>query len=161
MNADEALPVSFTAVLERGGEAANTGYFLRVPPETAGALGAKGQLRVVAAIGGKNFRLSLAPYGGTHWLGLRSEVREACGLSVGDSVTVELTFDREPRVAEVPPELLAVFLEDPAAEAAFKALSYSHQKEWTDHIAEAKRPETRERRARSACIELRAGRNLK
>ena len=45
---------------------------------------------------------------------------------------------------------------DDAARAAFDALSYTRRKEIARSIAEAKRPETRERRLAKAMEELRA-----
>jgi hypothetical protein len=146
----------FKAVMERGGEAVNSGYFLRVPPEVSAALGAKGQLRVVATIEGADYRLSLARYGGVHWLGLRAEVRQAIGKAPGDEVEVALRPDLEPRLVGLPPELEAELAGDASAREAFDGLSYSHRKEHADFVAEAKKPETRLRRARKAVDALRA-----
>ena len=38
----------------------------------------------------------------------------------------------------------------PQLNPSLPALPYSHQKEYADHVAEAKRPETRQRRAANA-----------
>jgi uncharacterized protein YdeI (YjbR/CyaY-like superfamily) len=42
------------------------------------------------------------------------------------------------------------------AKAAFDALAPSHRRDYAEHVAEAKRPETRERRAAQAIERLRA-----
>jgi hypothetical protein len=138
---------SFRARIERGGSEPNSGYFVLVPEEISKALGARGQLRVLATIEGKTFRLSLAKYGERHWLGLRAEVREAIDKSTGDEVRVELKPDLEPREVSIPDELKAALDADPEAKGLFGSLSYSHRKEHSDFVAAAKQAETRERRA--------------
>lgn len=57
-----------------------------------------------------------------------------------------VVLDEAPREVEVPEALAATLADDPTARAAFDALAYSHRKELARSIAEAKRPETRERR---------------
>jgi uncharacterized protein YdeI (YjbR/CyaY-like superfamily) len=51
------------------------------------------------------------------------------------------------RELDLPDELAAALAEDPAARAAFDALAVSHRREYANWVAEAKRPETRTRRA--------------
>ena len=51
------------------------------------------------------------------------------------------------RELELPDELAAALADDPAARAAFDALAVSHGREYANWVAEAKRPETRTRRA--------------
>ena len=60
-----------------------------------------------------------------------------------------------PDKIEIPAELAAALATDPAAKAAFEALAPSHRREYADHVAEAKRPETRERRATQTIERLR------
>jgi uncharacterized protein YdeI (YjbR/CyaY-like superfamily) len=67
-------------------------------------------------------------------------------VAAGETVTVELEADEEPRTVEVPAVLEAALKDDPAAAAAFAELSYSHRKELADWIAGAKRKDTRDRR---------------
>lgn len=57
---------------------------------------------------------------------------------------------------EIPPELGAAFKAHPGAATAFAKLSYSHQREHVNYINEAKKPETRERRALRTVMNLRA-----
>ncbi|WP_240659010.1 YdeI/OmpD-associated family protein [Microbacterium sp. CPCC 204701] len=54
------------------------------------------------------------------------------------------------------PDDLAAALTDAGARAAFDALSYSRRKEIARAVAEAKRPETRERRIATALEALAA-----
>lgn len=48
---------------------------------------------------------------------------------------------------EIPVELATALAASPAARKVFDALSYSHRREHVMYVAEAKKPETRERRA--------------
>ena len=58
---------------------------------------------------------------------------------------------------EIPAELAAALDGDPAARDAFQALPPSHKHEYVEWVADAKRDETRERRAAKAVEMLRAG----
>lgn len=51
---------------------------------------------------------------------------------------------------EVPAELAAALARSPAAKRAFDAMPPSHRREWAKYVGEAKKPETRERRAAEA-----------
>ena len=97
-------------------------------------------------VDGTPFRTTVAVYGGRHYIGFRKELRDAAGIAIGDEVAVELELDEAERRVEPPPELDAALVADAAAAAAFWALSYTHQREFAVWIADAKRPETRERR---------------
>ena len=103
------------------------------------------------------FRTTVAVYGGVGWIGLRKAQLADMGLAVGDRITMRVELDEEPREVDVPPELAAALTADPAAAAAYDALSYTHRREYARWIAEAKRSETRERRAAKAVGMLRDG----
>lgn len=113
---------------------------------------------VVATVDGYTWRTSVARMGGEFLLGLNREVRTGAGVEAGDEVDVELTLDTEPREVEVPPELAAALARDPAADAAYERLSFTHRKEYARWVAEAKRDETRARRVAQAVEMLREGR---
>lgn len=51
---------------------------------------------------------------------------------------------------EVPPELSAALAKDPKAKALFDRMPPSHQLEYAHHVSEAKRADTRARRAAAA-----------
>ena len=57
----------------------------------------------------------------------------------------------------MPAELATALAADAAAQRAFTALSPGHRREWAGWVAEAKRPETRLRRAASTVEQLRTG----
>lgn len=55
---------------------------------------------------------------------------------------------------EVPGELAALLDANSAAREAFDAQTHSHRREHAIYVAEAKKPETRERRARATVERL-------
>jgi len=59
----------------------------------------------------------------------------------------------------VPPELSKALLRHPEAKAAFDAFSPSHRREYAEWIAEAKKPETKERRVQQALEMLAEGKS--
>ena len=87
-------------------------------------------------------------------LGVLKEIREGLGKAHGDELEVTIVRDEAERVVEVPLELAMLLEANPAARDAFEALSYSHRREHALHVAEAKKPETRERRARKTVEDL-------
>lgn len=108
-------------------------------------------------VDGAPFRTTVAVYGGRYYLGFNKEVRERAGIAIGDEVEVGLELDDEERTVEVPPALASALSADPPAGEAFEELSYTHRREYANWIAEARREETRERRAKKAVAMLRDG----
>ncbi|MDQ3889042.1 MAG: YdeI/OmpD-associated family protein [Actinomycetota bacterium] len=62
---------------------------------------------------------------------------------------------RDPRLLDVPSELREALAADPGAHAAFETLAPSHRSEYARWVDEAKRPETRRRRAERTLAALR------
>lgn len=112
---------------------------------------------VVAAVNGYTWRTSVARMGGEFLVGLNREVREGAGVKAGDDVEVALELDTAPRDVAVPPDLAAALAADPQAKMAFDGMAFTHRKEYARWVAEAKRDETRQRRARQALDMIRAG----
>lgn len=83
------------------------------------------------------------------------QLRDSAGVARGDQVTMTVEIDPDPRPVEVPDELRAVFREHPGLEAEFARLPPAHQRAWARYVGEAKRPETRERRADAALTGIR------
>ena len=98
---------------------------------------------------------------GSHYMIVNKSVQGQAGVERGDTVTVVLGRDEAPRTVEVPEALRVALQADPAAQQFFKRLSYSHQKEYTDWLASAKREETRLRRVAKAVAMLTEGKRLK
>ena len=149
----------FTARLEP----IESGTFVVIPTEVIEALRATGRTSVVGTIDGHQIRHQFMPYtfpgvGRQVVMAVNKATREVIGKEAGDTVEFDLERDERSRSVdvEIPAELAAALAGDPAAKAAFAALAPSHRRELAEHVAEAKRPETRERRAAQAIERLRA-----
>jgi hypothetical protein len=141
-------PQRFTATLEE--------RWIVVPVD-AKALWGEARPPVAGTLNGVPFRGRLAVYGGQTVLGFKKAFRAEVGVEVGDTVEVELDRDEAPREVEVPAELQAALEGDAEARAAYEKLSFTHRREFAQWVAEAKREETRERRAAKALEMVRAG----
>jgi hypothetical protein len=134
---------TFTAVIQNAG---GGGAFVEVPFDVEKEFGSK-RPKIKAVIEGVPYRGILTRMGtDCHILGIRKEIREQVGKTFGDEVTITVEPDNEPRVIEVPKDLLAEFKKDKEAKELFDKLSYTHQKEYVTWITEAKKEETRQNR---------------
>jgi len=112
---------------------------------------------VVATVNGYTWRTTVARMGGEFLVGLSREVRKGVGVNAGDDVDVILELDTEPRDVDVPPALAAALNGDEEARAAFEKMAFTHRKEYARWVAEAKREETRDRRAQQAVEMIKEG----
>ncbi|HYN71803.1 MAG TPA: YdeI/OmpD-associated family protein [Nakamurella sp.] len=134
------------------------GHAIEVPFDPVEVFGrARAPVRVIVN-GHPAFRTTLASYGGRGWIGLRKAQLTDMGLHVDDHVTVAVEFDDDPRDADLPPELTGALAENPAAGAAFAALPPSHRREYAQWVGEAKRADTRLRRATATTVKVLDGR---
>jgi hypothetical protein len=148
--------VDFRTTVVLGGKTA-TG--LQVPDDVVEALGAGKRPPVVVTVGGYTYRTTVAPMGGSFWVPLAAEHREAAGVQADEEVEVSVVLDTAPREVGVPEDLAAAF--DDAVRAQFDALAYSHRKEWVRWVEEAKKPETRAARIEKTVESLRAGKKVR
>lgn len=144
---------SFEATLEKP-EMRGAWTFLRIPFCVAEEFGVKGQVPVRGTINGVPYENFLLPQGeGLHILVVKKEIRDRAGVTAGDVAQVTLQRDTAPRQVEAPEELAEALEASPGAQQVFDKLGCSHRKAYCDHVGEAKRAETRLRRA-AKCIEL-------
>ncbi|MBP3976485.1 YdeI/OmpD-associated family protein [Microbacterium sp. BLY] len=129
-------------VLTRRGPAAA----ILLTDEQVAAFGAGKTFPVAVTIGGRTARLRLARMGGENMIGLSKAARADLGVEIDQEVDAVIRLDTAERTVEVPPELAAALDADPAARAAFDALSPSARKEHARAVADAKQEATRERR---------------
>ena len=127
----------------------DTWTFVVVPDAVYRELG-KAKPRVRGKIGGVEFRETVNRSGGVPRLLVRRALLEQIGAAKGDVVEVELKLDREPRTFEVPPELDAILQEEASLAELYAKLPPSMRRAWAVYVGEAKRPETRLRRAEKA-----------
>ncbi|MDE2844971.1 MAG: YdeI/OmpD-associated family protein [Chloroflexota bacterium] len=128
--------------------------FVRIPFSVADEFGVKGQVPVKGAINGVPYENSLLPQGeGVHILVVKKEIRDRAGVDAGDVAEVTLERESGDRTVTVPPELAEALQSQPGAQQIFYDLSYSHKKAYCNHVGQARKADTRIRRA-SRCVEL-------
>lgn len=143
---------SFRAPVKPSGRGG--GHLVEVPPKVIEALGGKGRIPVTASFNGVPYRGSIVRMGGDAVLGVQKAIMAEAGVSVGDTLRIEVSNDDVPRVVELPDELAKALRANRTARRVFEGLSYSHRREYARSVAEAKRPETRVRRAEHAIEQL-------
>ena len=127
---------------------------IELSDEQVAELGGGKRAAVVVGIGGNTAQVRLGVMDGRNHIGLSKAVRAQLGVEIGDEVDATVALDTAEREVDVPADLAAALDAEPRVRAAFDALSYSRRKELARGVAEAKRPETRERRIASALDEL-------
>ena len=139
------------------------GTFVVIPAEVVEALRATGRTSVVGTIDGHPLRHQFMPYtfegvGRQVVMAVNKATRKAIGKDAGDTVDFDLERDDRSRSADItlPPELVSALAADPTARAAFDGLAPTRRREHADHVGEAKRPETRLRRAADVVTRLRS-----
>lgn len=146
----------FRAVIEEGG---GGGAFVIVPFDVEKTFGKK-RVKIKAVIDGEPYRGTLVRMGTPHHMLLvLKEIREKIGKSIGDEVAVELEEDHDERIVEVPADIQLVLDTEPAAQAYFSRLSYTHQREYVRWITDAKHEETRQGRIKRMIEMLNQGKS--
>lgn len=107
-----------------------------------------------ATFDGVAYRGSVVSMGGEKILGVLKDIRAQLSKQAGDVVTVTLEVDESERTVPLPDDLIAA-LEGSGLSATFTALSYSHQREYSSWINEAKKADTRRRRISQTIDRLR------
>lgn len=149
---------TFTAIIQNPG---GGGAFVEVPFDVEATFGAK-KPRVKAMIDDVPYRGLLTRMGTDyHMLIILKGIREQIGKTFGDEVTITVEPDTEPRVLEIPKDLLKELKKDKEAKTFFDKLSYTHQKEYVTWITEAKREETRQNRIVKAIEMLKQGKKAR
>jgi hypothetical protein len=144
---------NFDAVVQTEGP----GTFVEVPLDVPALFGRK-RPPVVVTVNDFSFRTTVAVYGGRYFLPLNKSVRDGAGIAPGDELGVTIELDDAPREVDIPAELAAALDVDEPARAAFDALSFTHRREHAEYVAEAKRAETRRRRALKTIEDLKSHR---
>ncbi len=135
--------IRFKTVLELGGKTA-TGF--RVPADVVEQLGKGQRPPVVVTIGDYTYRSTVAAYNGEYFLPLAGVHREQVGLKAGEEFAAGVELDTEPRVVELSDDLAQALSADPKLLEAFRAMSYSHQRQHAESVEGAKTEGTRARR---------------
>ncbi|MFL6215241.1 MAG: DUF1905 domain-containing protein [Blastocatellia bacterium] len=146
----------FRATLEQS--ESSTATAITIPFDVPKVYGKRGRVAVRGTINGVPFRSSVFKMGDApYFMVVNRQMREAGGLSAGQTVSVVMERDDEPRSVEVPADLQAALAASQGAQEAWARLSFTHQREDVEAITGAKRPETRARRIAKAVEQLLSG----
>lgn len=146
----------FCAPVER--EEGREACLIGIPFDVEKTFGTRGRVPVRGTLGGASFRGSLFPMGGRHIFVVNRGLRAASGVRGGETVSVTMERDTEPRVVTPPADFARALDDNAEARAVWDKLSYTHRREHVEHVEGAKRPETRRRRIEKSIALLAAGR---
>jgi hypothetical protein len=133
------------------------GAYVVFPYSVEKEFGTNGKVPVSATIDGVPDKGALFRWGTPHhMLAVHKAIRDQIGKQPGDKVAVVLSRDDAPRDVEVPPELEAR-MKKAGVLPFFESLSFTHRKEYSRWISEAKKDETRARRLDKAIELLKKG----
>jgi hypothetical protein len=146
----------FKVMLEKDEKSEATGIL--IPFDVHKVFGTRARVPVRGYINGFAYRGSIFPMGGgKHYMIVNKTVRAGAGVKGGETISVLMERDDEPRIITPPDDLARALKSNRAALAAWEKLSYTHQKEHAQALEEAKRPETRARRLEKTLAQLSTG----
>ncbi|MBC7912271.1 MAG: DUF1905 domain-containing protein [Pyrinomonadaceae bacterium] len=147
----------FRVLLEKHESSEATG--IKIPFDVQKVFGTRARVPVRGTINGFPFRSSIFPMGGEgcYYMAVNKQTREGAKAKGGETISVLMERDEEPRTITPPPDFAKALKANKAAQAMWEKLSYTHRKEHARAIEEAKRPETRARRIEKAVAQLAAG----
>lgn len=123
------------------------GAYVVVPPETAEAAGLRYGVRVRGTVNGVAYRSSLMKYSGVFHMGVHKATIAAAGVAPNTALDVAIEIDDAPLPADtVPKDLARAIAGNAKAKASWATQSPAHRREYVQHVTEAKKAETRERR---------------
>lgn len=151
--------LAFDAEITRA-DVTGSSAFVAFPHDVRELFGTGGRVPVNATLDGVPYRGSLVTYGAGHMILVLTDIQKRIAKGPGDTVHVTVELDETPRVVELDPDVESAFAGANVVEA-FRAMSYSHQREYQQWIAQAKREDTRARRIGRSVELIRDGARLK
>ncbi|MEP7291850.1 MAG: YdeI/OmpD-associated family protein [Chloroflexota bacterium] len=130
------------------------GHGFAVPFDVRTVFGLRTQIKVRGTIDGVPYRGSIAPYGSKHYLSVNRTMRNAIHKGKGEMIQVVMELDTEPRMVELPEDLLWALDANDKAKAIFDKFGYSYRKEFVSWIESARKAETRARRIQEAIQQM-------
>lgn len=131
------------------------GMFVRIPFDVEKEYGKKNMIPVKATFDGEPYRGSIANMGDGPCLIILKAIREKIGKQEGDTISVTVEKDTEPRKVELTTEIKSLLNKNKPEKEYFNSLAFTHQKEYVKWITEAKREETRLLRLEKMLVMLR------
>ena len=101
---------------------------------------------VKVTLNGYTYRSTITSMGGEVFIPLRASHRDAAGLKGDETLEVKLELDTEKREVTPPADLMKALKSSKAIWEKWKALSFTHQREYAEAVEQAKKPDTRARR---------------
>lgn len=118
---------------------------IEIPDKNLQELGGSKRVPLKVTVQGYTYQSTATGMGGKCLVVFPMKDRQAAGVDSGDTVDVTLEVDSGYREVEMPPELQSA-LKKAGLEKVFAELIYSKRKEFARQVAEAKAPETKQRR---------------
>ncbi|MEO5626083.1 MAG: YdeI/OmpD-associated family protein [Dokdonella sp.] len=132
--------------------------FLLVPKASSATLPTRSMVTVDGTLAGHPFRASLQPDGeGSHWLKVSKALRDAAGISEGDTVELAMTPVADEPEPRVPADLRAALDAHANAMAQWLAITAVARRDCIQWITSGKKAQTRCNRIATACSMLAAG----
>lgn len=136
----------------------NSWAFLLLPKSASEKLPRRGRTSVQGTINGHPFQAMLEPDGQlSHWLKVSKALREASGVEVGDTVTLEVAPVAKEPEPKLPSDFRKALAASPEARAVWAATTTIARIDWIHWIETAKQAKTRKSRIEDACAMLAAG----
>jgi hypothetical protein len=110
---------------------------------------------VKVTLNGYSYRSTIFAMGGPPCIPLRKSNREAAGLEGGETLAVRIELDTGKREVKAPTDFVKALKAAPPAWERWREMSYTHQREYVEALAGAKKAETRARRMGSAIQAIR------
>jgi hypothetical protein len=147
----------FRVLLEKD-PAGSVATGIQVPFDVLKVFGSRARVPVRGTINGFPYRSSIFPMrDGKHFMVVNGKIRAATNLKGGETISVTMERDEEPRVVTPPADFARALKSNKPARTTWGGLSYTHRKEYAQWIEDAKKPETRVRRIVKAMEALAAG----
>src|SRR5580704_5322695 len=145
-------PISFTAVIKRNTDVANSSAWIEFPYDLKQTYGVGNLVPYKATFDGRvTYQGSLAKMGGPGaMILLRKDVRAELGKQPGESVEVIVELDDKPRELNIAKDFKQT-LQAAGLWEKFSGLAYTHRKEYVQWVEGAKKPETRTSRLQKMC----------
>src|SRR5262245_30653697 len=137
---------TFQAKLEPMGEG-GAWKCIFVPFDVPKIFGTRARVSVEGTINGFGYQTSIFPMSGRFMMMVNKAMQKSAKVAEGDIVEITMRRATAPARVEVPAELEQAFTRNRKAHAAFGKLAPSHRKEHAKYVSEAKKTETRTRRA--------------
>lgn len=144
--------ISFEAKLDGPDEV------LTLPKSASDKLPSRGMTIVEGTINNLRFRAVLQPNGqGSHWFKVDKTMRQAAGIGVGDTVTLEIESAKVWPEPKVPADLKKALAADPRANALWMDITPMARWDWLNWMGSVKLPKTLRERPEKLCLMLKAG----